>query len=71
MPDDFDRAAALEQQQRQRALEAQRGRGYVDRPSLAECEACGEDIPEARQAFGGITLCIDCQTEREERERKR
>ena len=29
--------------------------------SLAECEACGNDIPEARQkAVQGCTLCIAC-----------
>ena len=32
-------------------------------PSLAECELCGEDIPEARQvAVSGCTTCIYCQT---------
>ena len=29
--------------------------------SLTECEACGNDIPEARQkAVQGCTLCIAC-----------
>lgn len=29
--------------------------------SLAECEACGNEIPEARQkAVQGCTLCIAC-----------
>lgn len=31
-------------------------------PSLAECEDCGNDIPPERQAYGGITLCIECQS---------
>ena len=43
-------------------LEAQRSQ-----PSLAECEECGEDIPEARRAaIPGVRLCIYCQ-ERAER----
>ena len=34
--------------------------------SLAECEACGNDIPEARQkAVQGCTLCIACAEVRE------
>ena len=34
--------------------------------SLAECEACGNDIPEARQkAVKGCTLCIACAEVRE------
>lgn len=32
--------------------------------SLAECEECGEPIPEARQkALPGVRLCIACQEE--------
>lgn len=34
--------------------------------SLAECEACGNDIPEARRlAVRGCTLCIGCAEVRE------
>jgi phage/conjugal plasmid C-4 type zinc finger TraR family protein len=34
--------------------------------SLSECEACGNDIPEARQkAVQGCTLCIACAEVRE------
>ena len=34
--------------------------------SLTECEACGNDIPEARQkAVQGCTLCIACAEVRE------
>ncbi len=30
--------------------------------SLAECEECGKDIPEARrQAVPGVRLCVSCQ----------
>lgn len=32
--------------------------------SLAECEECGEPIPEARRkALPGVRLCIACQEE--------
>ena len=35
--------------------------------SLAECEACGDDIPEARQAaIPGVRLCVTCQSERDQ-----
>lgn len=70
MPDDLDRAAALEQQQRQRALEAQRRRGGFDRPSLEKCEECGEAIPWARREIGGVTRCVECQAFAEKRERR-
>ena len=33
-----------------------------DKPSLTECLECGEDIPARRQAVGGVTLCVDCQS---------
>lgn len=34
--------------------------------SLTECEACGNDIPKARQiAVKGCTLCVECQSVRE------
>lgn len=37
-------------------------------PSLAECEDCGEDIPEQRQiASPGCTRCIHCQSVYERR----
>lgn len=30
-------------------------------PSLAECQDCGDDIPEARRAaVAGCRQCIDC-----------
>ena len=37
--------------------------------SRAECEECGEAIPEARRkAVPGVLLCIACQTELDEAE---
>ena len=40
-----------------------------DKPSLAECLECGEDIPAKHQAMGGVTLCVDCQSVFEKRGR--
>ncbi|QGT78207.1 DksA/TraR family C4-type zinc finger protein [Guyparkeria halophila] len=35
--------------------------------SLAECEECGEPIPEARRrAVPGVRLCVACQAELDE-----
>lgn len=33
--------------------------------SLEECVLCGNDIPPKRQALGGVTKCIDCQSRSE------
>ncbi len=36
--------------------------------SLAECEACGEDIPERRRAaLPGVRTCVACQSARDAR----
>ena len=36
------------------------------------CEACGNEIPEARRAaIPGVDLCVDCQREAEHREKLR
>jgi phage/conjugal plasmid C-4 type zinc finger TraR family protein len=35
-------------------------------PSYSHCDACGEDIPEARRiAVPGVTMCIYCQSKSE------
>ncbi|ARD27817.1 conjugal transfer protein TraR [Acinetobacter lactucae] len=31
------------------------------RPSLSECEECGNDIPIERQRYGSVTLCVECK----------
>ncbi len=34
---------------------------------LAECEECGNSIPEARRAsLPGVRLCVSCQSERDQ-----
>lgn len=41
-------------------------RAAHDRPSRSHCIECEEPIPEARRsAIPGVTLCIDCQQERD------
>ncbi|KPG92282.1 TraR/DksA family transcriptional regulator [Pseudomonas sp. RIT-PI-r] len=58
----FDRAQALEQRQRDQAIAAQLARKRSSGPSLTHCEDCDRPIPEKRQALGGITRCVPCQT---------
>lgn len=39
-----------------------------DRPSRTHCVECDEPIPEARRtAIPGVSLCIDCQQDRDTR----
>lgn len=57
--DILDRAQILEEKQRELSLQQAR---QSHKPSLTECEDCGVDIPKARQALGGVTRCMDCQT---------
>ena len=50
------------------ALDAVRQRLAKQRsqPSFSHCDACGEDIPEARRlAVPGVTMCIYCQSKSE------
>jgi len=58
----FDRAQALEQRQRDQAIAAQLARPRSTGPSLTHCQDCDGEIPAARQAFGGVTRCMPCQT---------
>lgn len=58
----FDRAQALEQRQRDQAIAAQLARTRPIVPSLTHCEDCDQPIPEKRQALGGMTRCVPCQT---------
>lgn len=37
----------------------------IEKPSLYECEECGDEIPEQRRRLGSVTLCFGCQTELE------
>lgn len=58
----FDRAQALEQRQRDQAIAAQLAKARPGGPSLTHCEDCDHPIPEKRQALGGMTRCVPCQT---------
>ncbi len=47
------------------AVERARSR-IPEGPGRADCEECGEPIPEARRrALPGVRLCVDCQSERD------
>lgn len=62
MPDDLDRAQEITETLLADALAAQQ-RKMPKGKSLAECEDCGEPIPEARRrAMPGCRRCIECQT---------
>lgn len=62
MVDWFDQAQALEQRQRDQAIRAQLERQRPAGPSLCQCKDCDIEIPPARQALGGITRCVPCQS---------
>lgn len=66
----FDRAQALEQRQRDQAIAAQLARLRPSGPSLTHCEDCDRPIPEKRQALGGMTRCVPCQTLFEQGQRR-
>lgn len=62
----FDRAADLEEQQRQEALQAQARRAGLDgktvRDSASHCRLCDGLIPVARRrAVPGVQTCVSCQ----------
>jgi phage/conjugal plasmid C-4 type zinc finger TraR family protein len=58
----FDRAQRLEQRQREQAIAAQLAVALPSGPSLTHCKDCDNPIPEKRQALGGMTRCVPCQT---------
>jgi len=46
-----------------------RARAHIPKGEAAtQCLECGEDIPEPRRrALPGVKLCVDCQSERDNR----
>ena len=61
MVDDADISSEVEEIARRISLEAALKRQRPGVESLAECEACGEIIPEPRRrAVAGCRTCIDC-----------
>lgn len=70
MTDWLDRAKEREELERELALSAQLARVDFSAPSLSDCHDCGEPIPEARRALGGVTRCVACQSVFEKRARR-
>lgn len=69
--DIFDQATELEEKHREMAISLQRQK-QAKGLSATHCRDCGEKIPNARQlAVPGVRLCIGCQTEQEEQEKRR
>lgn len=66
--DQFDRAQALEAAEREAVIAAHRQ--VQKRVSLSHCEDCGVEIPAERQAIGGITRCVHCQSEMESKQKR-
>jgi len=61
MVDEFDRAAELEQMQRDIALHNQAQKNRKKPASLTTCMDCWYDIEPERQALGGALRCAECQ----------
>lgn len=62
--DALDKAKELEQEHRQKGIEAVRE--TVNKQGTTDCIDCGEEIPLARrQAYPAATRCISCQQEYE------
>ena len=79
MTDLLDRAQAIEEAERDAAIEAQVAKGPLaawawDVASAKWCggSKCGERIPdERRRAYPGVTLCVKCQARKEREARQR
>lgn len=70
MTDQFDRAAALEQRDRDDAIDQQQQRsglkGKTHMDSARECKVCDEPIPDGRRrAYPGVQTCAECQADLE------
>ena len=61
MADEFDRAAELEQLQRDQALKNLASKSRQHLPSLKDCKDCGIEIEPERQRLGGVERCAECQ----------
>ena len=69
MVDWLDRAQEREERDRELALRTQLA-SHRSGTSLKFCDDCGEEIPEARRALGGMTRCTPCQTQFEKSNRR-
>ncbi|HAK2952922.1 TPA: TraR/DksA family transcriptional regulator [Salmonella enterica] len=69
MMDEIDRDQEFNERQLEATIAHSRT-AITDKPSLYFCRLCGEAIPERRrQLVPGVSLCIDCQTDSERRNR--
>lgn len=69
MADIIDSASEVEELQRNAALAAHR----INRLAVSamRCIQCDEELPEARRiAYPGCTMCVDCQSDAERRNRR-
>lgn len=67
--DEIDRDQEFNERQLEATITRSRS-ATGDKPSLYFCRLCGEAIPEKRrQLVQGVSLCIDCQTDSERRNR--
>jgi phage/conjugal plasmid C-4 type zinc finger TraR family protein len=62
MVDWADRAQAREERNREQALKARLANLRPCGPSLTHCTDCQSAIPTKRQAFGGVSRCMPCQS---------
>jgi len=67
--DQIDNATDLQTLLNASSLQAQLATSNFSRASKAWCE-CGAKIPPARQKLGGVTLCVDCQTDLEKQQQR-
>jgi DnaK suppressor protein len=71
---DYDRNFDMRIRDRERRLifKIREALARIEEGTFGVCEACGEEISEKRlEARPVTTLCIDCKTEAEQRERQR
>ncbi|HDG1721660.1 TPA: TraR/DksA family transcriptional regulator [Kluyvera ascorbata] len=67
--DIIDSASEVEELQRNAALAAHRINRLA--VSAVRCSDCDEPLPEARRiAYPGRTMCVDCQSDAERRNRR-
>lgn len=72
MTDFCDKAAELEQQMRDVALQNARNAAKASTRVYEECTACGDHIPAARRAaVPGCALCARCATRQEQIDKQR
>lgn len=62
MGDWLDHAKAIEELERERCIQVQLARPRPSGPSRSHCLDCDDEIPASRQALGGKTRCVPCQS---------